>query len=372
MLSSHSSSLLAIILQSIDQSPQKQITFAQYMNLALYHREYGYYSSGKVHIGAEGDFFTSSSLGSDFGELLAEKMKQLWDSLGNIQPFYCVEMGAGNGNLAYDFLNHIQQQYPDFFLSLQYIIIEESPTLQKLQQVKLQPFLEKTEWKKWTEIADNSLQGCFFSNELVDAFPVDRILYTQGKLQEIYITAENQTLREVIGDLSTDKIKEYFTLSGINFSPDSYEENYQTEVNLGIFSWLDEINRTLKRGYLLTIDYGYLAEKYYHPQRYQGTLKCYYQHRHHDNPYINIGEQDITAHVNFTLLQKYGEKIGLSLVNYTSQALFLMELGLGDRLQALSTGKYNFQEILSRRNALHQWINPMGLGGFQVLLQSKL
>jgi SAM-dependent MidA family methyltransferase len=121
----------------------------------------------------------------------------------------------------------------------------------------------------------------------------------------------------------------------------------------------------------LTIDYGYNAQKYYHPQRTQGTLKCYYNHRHHDNPYVNIGSQDITSHVNFTALEKYGKFLGLSNLGYTKQALFLMNLGLGDRLNELSNGKIPLTKILQRRQELHNLINPEGLGNFGVLLQGK-
>ena len=125
-------------------------------------------------------------------------------------------------------------------------------------------------------------------------------------------------------------------------------------------------------GYLLTIDYGYLASRYYSPARSQGTLMCYYQHRHHDNPYINIGRQDITAHVDFTALERWGEQCGLSKVGFTQQGLFLMALGIGDRIATLSTTtEQSIQQLLQRRDALHQLIDPQGLGGFGVLVQSK-
>ena len=127
----------------------------------------------------------------------------------------------------------------------------------------------------------------------------------------------------------------------------------------------------LKTGYLLTIDYGYPAAKYYHPQRSQGTLSCYYQHRHHSDPYINVGQQDITTQVNFTALEKWGEHCQLVTLGFTQQALFLMGLGLGDRLMDLSVGQYDFTTLLKRRDALHQLIEPTGLGKFGVLIQGK-
>jgi SAM-dependent MidA family methyltransferase len=129
----------------------------------------------------------------------------------------------------------------------------------------------------------------------------------------------------------------------------------------------------LQRGYILTIDYGYPAHRYYSPTRSQGTLQCYSQHAHHSDPYRAIGRQDITAHVNFTALEQYGELVGLETLGFTQQGLFLMALGLGDRIADLSTPNPDIpvQDILRRRESLHALINPMGLGNFGVLLQAK-
>ena len=128
----------------------------------------------------------------------------------------------------------------------------------------------------------------------------------------------------------------------------------------------------MQQGYLLTIDYGYTAARYYNPMRSQGTLQCYYRHGYHNNPYINIGEQDITAHVDFTALERWGEQCGLQKVGFTQQGLFLMALGLGERIAAISTDNTNnLEQLLQRRETLHQLINPQGLGGFGVLVQTK-
>ncbi len=132
------------------------------------------------------------------------------------------------------------------------------------------------------------------------------------------------------------------------------------------------VSSRLQRGYLLTIDYGYPAHRYYNPMRSQGTLQCYYRHLHHNNPYINIGRQDITAHVDFTALQRWGEMCGLDNLGFTQQGLFLMALGLGERIAALSTSSpESIQQLLQQRDALHQLIDPTGLGRFGVLVQSK-
>jgi SAM-dependent MidA family methyltransferase len=373
-MSEKSHRLKQIILAKIQANSDKRITFAEFMDLALYHPDYGYYGSGQVAIGAKGDFFTSSSLGVDFGELLAEQLAEMWVILDRPQPFQVVEMGAGLGDLAIDILNYWQSNYPDLLQNVKYSIIEESSSLIATQQEKLQSWQEKgirLSWKSWSDLPNYSVTGCFFSNELIDAFPVHQVIWQDHQLQEIYVGENQGELIEIIAELSTSKLLNYFQQVQINLDSGDYPEGYRTEVNLQALDWLNRVSQKLKQGYLLTIDYGYSAQKYYHPQRSQGTLQCYYQHRYHSDPLVNLGLQDITTHVNFTALENQGKSLGLETLGFTQQGLFLMSLGLGDRLTELSTGKFNFAEIFKRRDALHQLIDPTGLGKFGVLLQAK-
>ncbi|MGM3304862.1 class I SAM-dependent methyltransferase [Anabaena sp. WFMT] len=370
--------LCTAIAKRIKTSPQQRITFAEYMDMALYHPEYGYYASDAVKIGFRGgDFFTSSSLGSDFGELLAVQFCQMWEILGQPMPFHLVEMGAGKGVLASHILNYILLNYPDLFAALKYIIVEKSPSLRQEQQQRLQEF--SVQWFNLEEIAANSITGCFFSNELIDAFPVHQFTIEAGELREIYVTVEDDgentpvfpKFIEVLGELSTPQLAAYFDLVGIELNPNIYADGYRSEINLAALDWLSIVADCLQRGYVLTIDYGYPANRYYNPRRSQGTLQCYYHHRHHDNPYINVGRQDITAHVDFTALESWGNRCGLNQVGWTQQGLFLMALGLGERIAALSYQKQPISQMLNRREALHQLIEPTGMGNFGVLVQSK-
>ena len=373
-MSEKSHRLQQVILAKIQANSDKRITFAEFMDLALYHPDYGYYSSGQVAIGAEGDFFTASSLGADFGELLAEQLAEMWSILDRPQPFQVIEMGAGLGDLAIDILNYWQSNYPDLLQNVEYSIIEESPSLMATQQEKLQSWREngiKLNWKNWSDLENTSVKGCFFSNELIDAFPVHQVIWQDDQLQEIYVGENQGELIEIIAEISTPELLNYFEKVHIKINESDYPDGYLTEVNLQALDWLNRIAQKLKQGYLLTIDYGYSAQKYYHPQRSQGTLQCYYQHRYHSDPFVNLGLQDITTHVNFTALENQGKSIGLETLGFTNQGLFLMSLGLGDRLAELSTGKFNFAEIFKRRDALHQLIDPTGLGKFGVLLQAK-
>ena len=369
----NSQALQKILETEIASSSRKRITFARYMDLALYHPDYGYYSSDTTKIGKKGDFFTSSSLGRDFGELLAVQFKQMWHSLDCPIPFYLIEMGAGNGELARDILNYFQSENDELFIkALKYIVIEQSDALTTAQQQLLEPLnLDNVVWKTLSDLDRESIVGCFFSNELVDAFPVHLITKTSDRLSEIYLSFQGGKLIETIDSLSSDRIDKYFDLIDIDLLASQYPSGYRTEVNLNALDWLQTVGDRLKRGYVLTIDYGYPAAKYYLPSRIAGTLQCYFQHRRHNNPYANLGYQDLTAHVDFTALERHGEIFGLETLGFTQQGLFLMALGIGDRLNDLSSGKYDITQIFQRRDALHQLIDPTGLGGFGVLIQGK-
>ena len=296
----------------------------------------------------------------------------MWQHLNCPDNFSLIEMGAGNGRLAADILAYIHTNYLDFSKAIEYIIIEQSESLQLKQQEVLQKFKDiNLSWKSWSDIPQQSVNGCFFSNELIDAFPVHLVTLDSGKIQEIYLTETQNKLTETIGEISTPKLLDYLNLVNVNLLSKEYPPNYRSEINLQALDWLTTVANKLDRGYLLTIDYGYPAHKYYHPQRSQGTLQCYYQHRRHNNPYINLGYQDITSHIDFTALERYGELQGLCKIGFTQQGMFLMALGLGDRLNELSSGKYDVLQIFKRRDALHQLIDPTGLGGFGVLVQGK-
>lgn len=372
--------LCNFIAQKIIENPDHRITFADYMNWVLYHPEYGYYTVNQPQFGAAGDFVTSPYLGSDFGEMLAEQFVQMWEILDYPNPFTLVEMGAGQGLLASDILFYLKKQYPEFYSKINYIICEKSAFLKQQQQKQLKNQLNlnlSIQWCDLETLQNEAIIGCFFSNELVDAFPVHQIMVQNRQLQEIYITVDSEDstdvkFKETIGELSTENLTDYFKLIEIDLCSPAYPEGYRTEVNLMALDWIKTIGSKLNQGFILTIDYGYPAQRYYLPSRCEGTLQCYYQHRHHNDPYINIGKQDLTAHINFTALDRYGEHYNLHSQGFTQQALFLMALGLGDRIAALSQpSEYSVSEVLQRRDCLHSLIDPMGLGNFGVLLQSK-
>jgi SAM-dependent MidA family methyltransferase len=364
----YNSQLYQEINNRIAANPQQRITFAEYMDLALYHPEYGYYSQKATNLGKEGDFFTSVHLGSDIGEMLAVQFAEMWSILGKPESFDLIEMGAGQGYLAADILNYIKQEYADFFKALKYTIIEKSPGLKQIQQQRLKEF--DITWCELEAIPNNSVTGCFFSNELVDAFPVHQFKIENGELQEIYVTrGQGELFTEITDTPSTPELINY--LNSLEIDITKYPSGYRSEINLAALEWLSVIAHRLQRGYVLTIDYGYIKNRYYNPRRDTGSLQCYTRHHRHNDPYINIGQQDITAHVDFTALENNGDRLGLHKVGLTQQGLFLMALGLGERVASLSQSKQPLSTILQRRDSLHQLLDPMGLGGFHVLVQSK-
>jgi SAM-dependent MidA family methyltransferase len=366
-MSDHSP-LKQLICDRILASSQQRITFAEYMELVLCAPHLGYYARSSQRIGSQGDFFTSPHLGTDYGEMLAIQLGQMWQLLDQPQPFVVVEMGAGQGLLALDMLRYWQQHRPELLASLDYIIIETATAMLASQQRLLANW--PVRWSSWLELPAESLIGCVFANELIDALPVHQVVLAAGELQEIYVrvTTDGQ-LTEEVGILSTPRLAEYFKLAQINIG--GYAAGYRTEVNLAALDLVQTVAQKLQRGYLLLIDYGYSADRYYNPMRSQGTLQCYYQHRHHNDPYIHVGNQDLTAHVDFSSLIRQGTAVGLQELGLTKQGLFLMALGLSDRISQITAYSDDGMAILQQRQALHQLIDPLGLGGFGVLLQGK-
>ncbi|PZO33432.1 MAG: hypothetical protein DCF17_21925 [Shackletoniella antarctica] len=389
----HNPDLYQALCDRIHQSPHQRITFAEFMELALYHPQGGYYTTKEAILGFEGDFVTSAHLGHDFGELLATQLAEMWQHLGRPDPFALVEMGAGQGLIAADVLGALQNHAPDCFAVLNYQIVEKSDRLRAAQQDRLTPWGGRVTWVTLDALPGDSITGCCFSNELVDALPVHQVVITASGLQEVYVTLADGSaaplqevplqevplqevpLQEVIDAPSTPRLADYFGFVGIDLADPQYAPGYRTEVHLAALDWMKTVAAKLHRGYVLTVDYGYPASRYYSRARAQGTLQCYYHQAHHDDPYSHLGYQDITAHVNFTGLERQGDHCGLETLGATQQAMFLMSLGLGDRLAALGqiqasdTATVNL--AIQRRDQLHQLINPMGLGNFVVLVQGK-
>jgi SAM-dependent MidA family methyltransferase len=346
------------------------IPFSQFMEWCLYHPEDGYYESERIRIGRDGDFYTGPCVHPLFGDLIAKQLSQMSERLGGAL-FDVVEQGGGRGFLCEDILQWAKKNEPAFYERLRYHLIETSPYLLKEQKERLLEHQkdEKVFWMNPDAFEQGKalMEGCFLSNELVDAFPVHQVIFDRGILKEIYVTQDHGQLKEQQGELSDPRIASYFQSMDI-----ALREGQRAEVNLKALDWVEKVARCLKKGFLLTIDYGYLAKELYGPQRREGTLLCYYQHRTSQNPYERPGEQDITSHVNFSGLIQKGEEIGLHLTGLVPQYQFLLALGLLQEMESLGRDMSEM-EALQMRLSLKHLIEPeMGMGEvFKVLIQHK-
>ncbi|MDX2481841.1 MAG: SAM-dependent methyltransferase [Desulfuromusa sp.] len=343
------------------------IPFAEFMEQALYHPEHGYYTTVRPRIGKKGDFFTSSSVHSCFGQLIARQLEQMWKLLGQ-GNFIIAEQGAGEGHLSLDILDALAETAPEFYTRLEYRLIEISSSNRQRQEQLLQRHFDAGR-VAWCELDDlQGMQGCFVSNELLDAFPVHLIEKHAGELQEVYVVTKEGGFCEELRPLSTHLIKEYFHRIGIEPA-----EGNRCEVNLAAGAWMRRVASVLERGFVLTVDYGYLAEELYAPYRHTGTLLCYHQHQTNEDPYQWVGCQDITAHVDFTTVQEIGRQQGLNVLYFGQQYQFLMGLGFLEMLLELESRETDPNKAQALRMKLKTLILPEGGMGesFKVLIQGK-
>lgn len=361
------------IIGKIEAAPRKKITFYEYMSMALYEPKLGYYTKDKTKIGKNADFYTSSSVGSVFGQTIANSFIELLPHSTKGEIYSILEMGGGTGRFAKDVLDSIRQEFPDIYLRLKYYMLEASPFHQELQREYLQEHLDNLIWLNSLEEIER-FEGIIFSNELIDSFPVHKVQRLSGELREAYViwNAENSSFEEVMDELSDSRLNDYFMEQGIQL-----RDGQIAEVNLAAVNWIKTVSKVLKRGFILTIDYGYPAEELYTTYRNDGTLMCYYRHVANDNPYINVGEQDITTHVNFSILIDKGRELGLENVWFTTQSHFLINNGILNYLQDVELSQLDEQNIiqdeaLKRNRAIRQLITPGEMGEtFKILLQQK-
>lgn len=356
------------IKEKIMQSEEEGISFSAFMALALYSKG-GYYAKEQQKIGKEGDFYTSSSVHSIFDEMLAE---YIWKRMGFIESDskYIVEMGGGTGTLSQHIIGHLidKKEVANF----KYVLIEASPYHRALQEEKLSPYCSRGSIEFFSTISEAKeqipqLHGVFFSNELPDAFPVHILCFQGGEWKEVYVTLDEKGEFTEKLLLATPEMVTYCIEHNI-----PKEEGYRTEINLNSIRWMEDVSSWMEEGTCITIDYGYTTEEYYAPWRNRGTLMCYRNHQAQENPYIMVGEQDITAHINFTDLMETGEKNGLMPLHFLNQGEFLIQSGILEELQS-HNARDPFNNKTARKNrAIRQLVMDGEMGRvFKVLVQEK-
>lgn len=341
------------------------VSFVDFMGQALYHPEHGYYMASRDRIGKAGDFFTSSSVNALFGRLVARQLMQMHELLGG-EAFQVVEQGAGEGHLAQDVLDALAEEAPELYAQLSYTLVEVSQDNRQRQSQNLKAHTDKVAWCADDDWSIKS--GCFLSNELVDAFPVHLVEKHEGVIQEVFVASRENSFLEDLREPAGKQLADYFAWLG-----SSPIEGNRAEANLAAPTWMRHVGRRIEKGFAITIDYGYPSEELYAPYRRDGTLMCYHRHQADDNPYDRVGEKDITAHVDFTSLQKAGGEVGLNTLWFGEQYRFLLALGFFEELVRLEAAATDEKEARALRLTLKNLIMPeSGMGEtFKVLVQGK-
>jgi len=302
------------------------IAFSDFMARALYDPGRGYYASGRASIGRAGDFYTNVSTGPIYAEIIARQAIEIWLSWGGPAHFDLVEQGAHDARFAADFLGWCRSEQPAFFAALHYRIVEPIRRAQGIQKQALADFPESVTWSE--SVADlPPISGLFFSNELVDALPVDLVEWDGSAWRQILVAADGPALSLVPGPPADSAA--LGALAGLRSLP----AGYRTEVRPSAVAWIRDVAARLDRGVILICDYGFPFDVFYDPSRREGTLQCYRAHRKDSAPLGAVGEKDITAHVEFTSLARAALDAGLDLAGYTDQHHFMM----GAALETLHT-----------------------------------
>jgi len=351
--------LVEIIRNEIER--EGRITFARFMQLAVSHPEYGYYATGTPRAGYAGDFLTAPETDPIFGQTVARQVEECWERLDRPAGFTVREEGAGRGTLAAHILAEIHQRSPELFATIRY----ELSDLNQQRVAEGLEFLNEHGFGAQAHPAtDTPVTGMILANELLDAFPVHRLTQQDGELREIYVTFADGWFRDEVGPLSDASLEDL--LNGTQL-----REGQRAEVSPDAVAWAAGLGQKLAQGYVILIDYGYPAPELYSRDRFEGTLKGYSQHDVTDDPYVKIGNQDLTAHVNFTAVSQAAQSAGLIELGLTTQAYFLAGLGIEQVLLELQQTTTDANEYVADRNTVMHLIDPRGLGRFRVLILGK-
>jgi SAM-dependent MidA family methyltransferase len=385
---------LTPLRQKIEQEIRDRgpIPFSRYMELCLYDTDHGYYSRNAEQFGKSGDFYTSSDVHAVFGRLMARQFEEMWRAVGSPEKIAVVELGPGRGLFAQDVLDWSEKKFPDFFRALRYVLVETSPALRQRIEATLASHLDSGRaalvapdssseggigfspagfWVAQRLSAANSspsgagaptaeVPAILFANEFFDALPVE-ILSPQGSLR---INAHDGSFLETWAPPSPRELE---FLDRHSIHPELGE---RVEAQLIAQHYMHEIARTITRGFLLAIDYGYTRAEQL-AGRHRGTLKAIRQHSVSANPYEAPGEQDITADVNFTALAAAAEQHGMETQKLITQSQFLMGIGEATQFADAFEDCRLPQERAKVALQLKHLVTPAGMGeSFQVLIAS--
>ncbi len=344
-------------LQSLIQQAGGWMSFAQFMEAALYAPGLGYYAAGAMKFGAAGDFVTAPELTPLFGRTLAHAIAPvLRETGGDI-----LELGAGSGSLAVDVLGELEQLNA---LPAHYAILEVSADLRARQQdlmTRERPQLAGR--VQWLDALPSHFSGVILGNEVLDALPVELVHWTETEPQVRGVVLDGNGFAWQDRHIDDPILRAH--ADALNLAP-----GYLSEINLAADALITSLAHSLQRGLILLIDYGFAASEYYHPQRYMGTLRAHYRHHALDDPFYLPGLCDLTAHIDFSAATRAGEAAGLALAGYSSQANFLLNAGLTELL--MQTPPTDAVAFLPQSNAVQRLVSPAEMGDlFKVIALTK-
>jgi SAM-dependent MidA family methyltransferase len=352
--------LLEIMRREIDE--RGPMCFARFMDLALHHPRQGYYAGGASRIGPRGDFFTASDLGAAFGRCMARQIAEIARAVGPPGPFHVIEFGAGRGLLARDVLDALGRDHPDLGARVRYTMVDRSPAMRRVAGSRA----PEARVLGPDELGAAPV-GCVLAVELFDAVPVHRLRRRAGRLVEVRVArGARGTLVEVEVPPCPDAAawSERYGAAA--------EEGSEAEVAPEADALLDGLARSIERGAWIIVDYGDRAERLYGRERRRGTLLAYHAHATNERYLERVGEQDLTAHVNFSALEDRARATGLDVLGLTTQDRFLIGNGLLDEFDQQDAAAARDPARVKRRLQAMQLLHPLGMGRiFRVLVLGR-
>lgn len=340
------------------------LTFARFMEIALYDPDHGYYRAATARPGPTGDFLTAPETHPLFGAALSRQVDEVWQRLDRPRPFVLREYGAGSGTLAAAILDGWRADASDLLDAVAYEPVEVNVHRQSEIRERLGPPARAED-----DPARSPFSGVVLANEFLDALPVHRIQQRAGRLWELFVDwdAPAGRLLERPSEPSTPALAGRLDLDDVVLA-----EGQVAEICLGVEPWLADVAADLRQGLVLVIDYGHEARALYDPVRTGGTLRAYSGHRAHADPFIAVGRQDLTAHVDLTVVQAAARDLGLAVLGVVSQAEFLIGCGLEELVgRVRSNPATTLEEWLAARSAIARLLDPAALGGFRVVLLGR-
>ena len=340
------------------------MTFARFMDLALYDPAGGYYRAEAARPGREGDFLTAPETHPIFGAALARAVADAWQRLGRPEPFVVREYGAGTGTLAIAILDGVAREAPDLAARIRYQPIEVEPRRIEAIGARLASAGHGGALVAPSSPDASPIVGFVLANEVLDALPTHRVVMRGGVLREVKVDSRDGAFTDIETDPSMPALADRLAAEEVTLA-----EGQRAEIALAVDPWLAGAAAGMARGVLLLIDYGYPAAELFDPvRRGDGTLRAYLRHRVHADPYLHVGRQDLTAHVDVTAVERAAAAAGLAHLGTTTQAEFLVGLGTERLLQAIQADPATtLEDYLAVRSGLMRLLDPGAMGRFRVM-----